>query len=55
MICLIAFLAIGVVILRRGPAKHLPDYGDIIQFDPNREGGHLLPGLDMLMQGERTG
>jgi hypothetical protein len=32
---------------------HLPDYGDMHQFDPNREGGHLLPNLNMLFTGER--
>lgn len=33
----------------------LPDYGDIVRFDPRREGGHLLPNLDMLIQGEIVG
>ena len=31
----------------------LPDYDKIHAFDPAREGGHLLPGLDTWMQGSR--
>ncbi len=38
---------------RRGNA--LPDYDKIQSFDPAREGGHLLPGLDEWMQGAKPG
>lgn len=29
----------------------LPDYDRVLSFDPAREGGHLLPNLDLWMQG----
>jgi hypothetical protein len=32
-----------------------PDYGDLMHFDPAREGGHLRPYLDLLVVGERVG
>ena len=35
--------------------RNFPDYGDIHHFDPSREGGHLLPNLDLLVNGERVG
>ena len=54
-ICLIVLLLAVFLISRKKPTTPLPDYGEIVQFDPSREGGHLLPGLNMLMQGERTG
>lgn len=34
---------------------NLPDYGDVHKFDPNREGGHLLPNLNTLIKGEKVG
>lgn len=37
------------------PDRSLPDYGDIQSFDPEREGGHLLPNLDEWMRGAGTG
>lgn len=50
-----AVFAVGVWLMpsldRRGEA--LPDYGEVYFFDPTREGGHLLPGLDEWMQGGR--
>lgn len=35
--------------------RYFPDYGDVHRFDPSREGGHLLPNLDQLVNGERLG
>lgn len=32
-----------------------PAYKDIYYFDPSREGGHLKPGLNLTMQGEKHG
>ncbi len=31
----------------------LPDYDSVVKFDPRREGGHLLPNLNMLVKGAR--
>jgi hypothetical protein len=47
-------VAIALVVLlpnlgKRG--KGLPDYDDVHAFDPAREGGHLLPNLDLWVQG----
>jgi len=32
----------------------LPDYGDLHRFDPDREGGHLLPSLNLLVRTEKA-
>lgn len=32
----------------------LPDYGDLHRFDPDREGGHLLPSVNLLVRTEKT-
>jgi hypothetical protein len=37
------------------PTPRWPDYDAVVSFDPAREGGHLLPNLDLLVQGERRG
>jgi hypothetical protein len=37
------------------PAPRWPDYDAVCRFDPAREGGHLLPNLDLLVQGEWRG
>lgn len=31
------------------------NYGHVVSFDPDREGGHLEPNLDIFMQGEKKG
>ena len=30
------------------------NYGHIVSFDPNREGGHLKPDLNIFVQGEKN-
>jgi len=37
------------------PVKKFCDYDAMMRFDPSREGGHLLPGLNMLVQSEKRG
>ncbi len=37
------------------PENTLPDYGDLVAYDPQRPGGHLKPGIDKLVLGERHG
>ncbi len=37
------------------PRSKMRDYHSVRQFDPTREGGHLLPNLDLLVQGEVRG
>lgn len=37
------------------PAPRWPDYDAVCRFDPAREGGHLVPNLDLLVQGEVSG
>lgn len=32
----------------------LPDYSEVQRFDPEREGGHLLPGLDEVVKTDRS-
>jgi hypothetical protein len=32
--------------------QQLPDYDDVVRFDPEREGGHLLPNINMDVRGE---
>ncbi len=44
-------LLIACVVLVRRMGR--PDYGQLIAFDPNREGGHLLPNLNCLAKGDR--
>ena len=60
---MILLLLLGVMLLttvfvvsrNESTTPALPDYGDIVHFDPTREGGHLLPNLNMLIQGEKVG
>lgn len=49
------FLIFLFVLSKKGSGIHFPDYGDLHKFDPHREGGHLLPNLDLLVQGEKVG
>jgi hypothetical protein len=42
-----------VPVPRRGVT--VPDYGETFDFKPSREGGHLLPNLDIMVQGTRIG
>lgn len=37
---------------KQADLRRLPDYGDVVQFDPEREGGHLRPNLNIDVQGE---
>lgn len=37
---------------QRTAVQLLPDYDDVVQFDPEREGGHLLPNLNLDVRGE---
>lgn len=37
------------------PDNTLPDYGDLVAYDPQRPGGHLKPGFNQLVLGERRG
>ena len=46
-------LWLGLGRLRGSPSVH-PDYDQILDFEPAREGGHLRPSVDMLVQGERV-
>ena len=40
---------------KRVEGLRYPDYGQLVNFDPDREGGHLLPNLRFLVQGEIYG
>lgn len=40
---------------RKKASAHLRDYGALLDFDPQREGGHLLPDLDELVVGAYFG
>lgn len=37
---------------KRTDIERLPDYDQLVQFDPEREGGHLRPNLNMNVRGE---
>jgi hypothetical protein len=37
---------------KRTGIQRLPDYDQLVQFDPEREGGHLRPNLNMDVRGE---
>ena len=37
---------------RQADLQRLPDYDQLAQFDPEREGGHLRPNLDLDVRGE---
>ncbi len=56
---LVAVAVIGVVLkltLIKSPSTPtLPDYGHVQRFDPQREGGHLLPDLDLQVMTESAG
>jgi hypothetical protein len=49
------FLAVKIVRVRGAQRRFaaLPDYGEVHRFDPEREGGHLLPNLRQLVKTER--
>ena len=51
-----ASIGVGLLLSPRAPSPPAyPDYGALVAFDPTREGGHLLPNLDLLVQGEQQG
>jgi hypothetical protein len=50
-----ALLAASVLALRPAPVPARYDYQHVHHFDPEREGGHLLPNLDLLVSGEHVG
>ena len=55
-----AALTLAVLLNLPAPAPadagpQLPDYGELVAYDPARPGGHLKPGLDLWVQGERAG
>ena len=60
---LLSLLCIGTVVYltlvlmqsRQAALARYPNYGQLAAFDPEREGGHLLPNLDMLVRSERAG
>jgi hypothetical protein len=37
---------------RKVETQQLPDYDELVQFDPDREGGHLRPNLNLDVKGE---
>jgi len=37
---------------QKASLQQLPDYDALVQFDPEREGGHLLPNLNLDVRGE---
>jgi hypothetical protein len=51
---LITFLLFQLLwtIEKQADLQRLPDYGDLVQFDPEREGGHLRPNLHINVRGE---
>jgi len=52
---LLAFLAFLILHGRPRQQVSYPDYSDLMQYDPAREGGHLLPSKNLLVAGERIG
>jgi hypothetical protein len=53
---LLGGLGIGAFLhMSSKPHVDVPDYDAVVEFDPVREGGHLLPNLDLLVQGEVNG
>ena len=52
---LILFLLLKIkhVLQEQKQYVSLPDYGKSIEFDPEREGGQMLPNLDQLMRSEK--
>ena len=42
-------------LLTPGIDNTLPDYGQLVAYDPARPGGHLKPGTDQLVRGARHG
>jgi hypothetical protein len=54
VVLLLPILKIRRVLRDEKRYASLPDYGDLHRFDPDREGGHLLPNLNLLVKTERA-
>lgn len=52
-IVILLLIQFFVILIKREMRLSLPSYNDYAQYDPAREGGHLLPNLDIMIQGER--
>lgn len=48
-------LALPHVLPEPTPPSGLPDYGELMAYDPDRPGGHLRADQDLVVQGERAG
>lgn len=51
----LSLCAAAAFLAGRGPAGVLPGYETLLDFDPDRAGGHLLPNKDLLVRSGRPG